>query len=446
MKFFRHCFLPATVFVVLIGCSRPAAVTRTSETAPLQQPTREAAAPTPSAQPAAATEPGPESTRARASAPPGLIYCSADSLWATTSDGSRLYLAPDCRGSFSPDYKYLLYEGIEDHYLLDLSTGETAWELGLWNPESDPEMQHAQTLSGSAWSPDSKTIYFTSGPYSSLRSEIWAFDLQTGTKINLSQTENRREQRPRIFGSGDHLLFSSQDLEEILPTTFGQLTWMEADGSSYQVLSDGDHSGYFRLSPDRQTAAVFGGHFYGQKSGFQKFSPRVIPDDPELELHLFAPSWSPHGKHIAWSIRVDTGQESYQGIGIHDVKNETIQLFYPYIIGEGEGFPDAPGWSPNSEWITVQAADPESNQRGLFVIHVDGTREHFLASFDHVVWGTESQKMILNPGNIQSPQQRGVWITSLESLDPVQLNLPRDAVVLEWIDPARVNRWKGSGR
>ena len=428
--------------IAMIGCNQSSAIKPSIEITISPTETKTKVAPLSTSGSISTITPNLEPPPIQVPAPAGLIYCSDNRLWATKTDRTSLLLASDCRSVFSPDYQYLLYSRDGDYYILNLSTGNVVYDLGLWDQESDPEMQNAERLYASSWSPDSKKIYFSSGPYSHQQRDIWSFDIQKGIKTNLSNTENRIEGWPRIFGSGEQLIFPSYQIDKSKPYTYGHLTLMYSNGSNYEVYSSESDTGFFRLSPDRNTAAIFGGKVFTSNDGLKQVTPNAINDSPDHEIIFFEPSWSPSGKLISWSVEIDNGQKTSQGIGIHNLRNNTIELLSPFILLEGEGFPDAPVWSPNNEWITMYALNPENNEWGLHLVRIDGSEEHFLGNFDNIIWESDSLRMILNPGSVYRPSSRGVWIASLENMNPVQVNLPKDAVVTDWIDPIIVESWK----
>jgi hypothetical protein len=303
-------------------------------------------------------------------------------------------------------------------------------------------MEYAEKLYAATWSNDSKTIYYNSGLYSERLRDIWSIDIHSGIKTNISNTENRREGWPRLFGVDNKLIFSSSRIDEDHPYFFGYLTSMNPDGSEYHVYSEERDNGNFNVSPDEDSAAIFGGELFTSNYIFQKLSPRITNEDKYLDYQLVDPAWSPDGNHIGWSVEINKDQARSYGIGIHNLENNTIRLLYPYMLLEGEGFPRAPEWSPDG-WVSVKAPNPENKNWGLYIIKTDGTEEYFFEEFDNVIWGPGTEKIILNTGNVFGPSNRGVWITRLGDWKPVGINLPQDAVVIDWIDPDVVKSWIG---
>jgi len=428
----------------MIGCGRSTVITPypSSTDSPIKK--SSTIQPSPSSKPPPTIPPSPEETTNRLPAMPGLIYCSDDGLWATRPDGNFMFLVPDCRAYFSPNYQYALFDGVEDHYVLDLHTGKAITELNLWDTQADPNMEYAERLYGATWSKDSKSIFYESGPYSEWFTDIWSFDIHTGSKINLSNTEDRFEGWPRLFGDDNKLLFSSQhDGDEFTPYFSGYLTSMNLDGSEYLVYSEEKDNGNFRISPDGSTAAIFGGELFTQDYAIQRLSPRIINADQGLEYQLYYPSWSFGGKYIGWGAGIDTDQAWLNGIGIHNLEDNSFRLLYPYIMVDGEGFPSAPDWSPDNNWVSFRALNPDNRNGGLFIIKLDGSEEYFFEGFDNAVWGSVTDWIILNTGDVYGGTVRGVWIININDWKPVEIDLPKDAVVIDWIDPDIVQNWIG---
>jgi hypothetical protein len=337
----------------------------------------------------------------------------------------------------------VLFDGFEDHFVLNLNNGEVIGELGLWDTENDPSMEYAERLGGATWSKDNSTIFYESGPYSGLESDIWSFDIQTGIKTNLSNTENRLEGWPKLFDGENKLIFSSRLIEENWPYFFGYLTVMKPNGSEYLVYSEEDNSGFNEISPDGDAAAIFGGNLFDTDHIFTPQSPKILNIDTDLSYKLYEPAWSPNSKLIGWSVEIIKDQNRYFGFGIQDLEENTIRLLFPYLLMDGEGFPRAPEWSPDNHWISFWSPNNESGKLGLYLSKVDGIEEYFFEEYVNVVWDPIDENIFLITGDYYGPSTQGAWITRLGDSDRIKLDLPQDAVVIDWIDPDHMENWIG---
>jgi hypothetical protein len=378
------------------------------------------------------------------SAPPGLIYCSENGLFAVRQNGNSCFLIPDCHAYFSPDYQYVLFEEVGEYFVVDLFSGEIILNLGLWDSEKDPEMLYADELYAATWSDDNRMIYYTAGRFVDHLTDIWSINTETEERKNLSNTDNRIEGAPRLFDKQNMLVFNSYPVDDIYinPYFSGYFTSMNKDGSEYQVHSGEKDNGYFKVSPDRSAAAIIGGKIYEQDQGIRDFFFSIEDNIDNLNLNLLNPAWAPNNNYIAWSLYNMQESSGWAGIGIFDVENGTLKLVYPYLDPTREGLPPAPKWSPNSEWITVSTLSIDATI-DLRLIKVDGTEEYGLGEYDNIVWGTESNRIILNPSILVLGNQSGVWITRIGEWDPIMINLPLDTVAIDWIDPSIVQKWVG---
>ncbi len=258
--------------------------------------------------PPATITPTPMESNDRIAAPPGIIFRSEDGIWAIRLDGSSMYLVPNRRAIFSPNYQYVLFNGIEDHYVLDLSTGKIITEFNLWDSENDPEMENPERLYGATWSRDSTYVYYCSGPSGNWYTDIWSIEILTGKKRNLSNTEDRSEGIPSLFSNDNMLMFPSHILEDPYPRSSGYLTSVAIDGSDYSIYSEENDKGYFRISPDGNTAAIFGEELFTSDYDITRITPILNDEDHNLDFQLYHPAWSSDSETIGWGVGIDTEQ------------------------------------------------------------------------------------------------------------------------------------------
>jgi len=440
----KNRLLPLVLIIALSGCrsSNPAsplpAHTNTHSNPILtitQSPT-----PSPSSTPAPTPSPRPILTMSNPSAPPGLIYCSNDELWATRKDGTHIFLVPDCRADFSSEYQYVFYGKSGEYYIIDMFSGETILSLDLWDQENDPVGVDAISIRSATWSSDNKTIYCSAGRFMDWFQDIWSIDVESGKFINLSNTEDRIENSPYLF-ENQQLIFSSYFYEnnDQQPNFSGYLTLMDRDGSNYLAYS-ANESGIFTISPDGTMAAIFGGDLFTIDNGFIHLEPSILNRDQDLVYQLVYPSWSLDSRYISWSVETTQNGKYVTGFGIHDIEHDTIDLFYPFRQIDGEGPPFPPEWSPDGNWLTLSTMSMESQSWGTHVIDINGEEVAFFQQIFNIVWSPSTTKMLLNSGHLVQ-SGRGVWIADFENLNPQMIDLPGDAVVVEWIDPDIVQSW-----
>ncbi len=140
---------------------------------------------------------------------------------------------------------------------------------------------------------------------------------------------------------------------------------------------------------------------------------------------------------------IDTDQAWLNGIGIYNLEDTTLRLLYPYTMVEGEGLPMAPDWSPDNNWVSFRAINPDNRKGGLFVIRLDGTEKYYIEGYYNVIWNPEADWAILNTGDVGGGSIGGVCISKVDDWKPVEIDLPKDAVVIDWIDPGIVQSWIG---
>ena len=436
--------IPLLLIFAIIGCNQSPNITTITSTTEISLMESSTSIPSPTIQPYSTITPTPEVSNNRIAAPPGLIFRSEDGIWAIKSDGSSMYLAPNRMAYFSPNNQYLLFNGIEDHYVLDLTTGKIITELNRWDSKNDPDMLYAEIIHGAIWSSDSKYIYYYSSPNNVFNTDIWSIDILTGTKKNLSNTENRREGKPGLFSNDSVLVFSSIHIEDPYPRSSGYLTSMAIDGSNYIVHSEDNDKGSIRISPDGKTAAIFGGELFTSDNLLTKITPTTNDEDHDLDYQLYYPRWSSDSKYIGWGVGIDTEEIWLNGIGIYNTEDNTLNFLYPYIMVDGEGFPRAPDWSPDNNWVTFNALNPDSRNGGLYLVKADNSEEYFFEGFENAVWDPESKLIILNTGYFDGAiYGRGVWVTNLNDWNMAEIDLPDDAIVIDWIDPEKIQTWVG---
>lgn len=87
-----------------------------------------------------------------------------------------------------------------------------------------------------------------------------------------------------------------------------------------------------------------------------------------------SPSWSPDGSRLVYLKRDAANGHTELFVANADATGETR-------IATGGLFPDAPCWSPNSQYIGF-LGEPDDLERGIYIVASDGGEAHRLAGVD----------------------------------------------------------------
>ena len=310
--------------------------------------------------------------------PPGLVYRTTDGLWRVDANGKPQQLLPNPEAQLSPDGQRALYTNEQGVWVVDLATGE---ERNL----------------------------LAAGGY-----HYWCC--------------------PRWAGNEMVLFGSWPEGSDPGPST-GYLTAAAADGSWVRVLDQTSVSyGLPAASPDGQTIAYDRSGtawLYHWESGPEPFGVVAYNLPPSKSIKIGSPAWSPDGRQLAWVVGGGFGDGWRIGIAVFDLEARASRLLHPYDpLGVG-GWPGAPVWSPDGQWLAyllAHATDPA--QSGLWVLRADGQDERWLGNGGNPVWSPEGRWFVFTQPIAE--QETAVWLLEAGVWDPQLMDLPAGAVSVGW--------------
>jgi len=182
---------------------------------------------------------------------------------------------------------------------------------------------------------------------------------------------------------------------------------------------------------------------------------------PLINAGFIRPTWSPDNSQVAWLVWGEMNGEWTEGIGIFDLKNNHSLFSYPHQVWAGEfpsylfwnphkdyillDTPDGhmsvlnldgseqysvesamdPKWSPDGQWLTYALVD--NRDRTVYVRSADGEELHKIGPGVPIKWSPESRFILYRK------YEASIWIAEVGVWNPERVNLPDDAVIMDWI-------------
>jgi Tol biopolymer transport system component len=271
---------------------------------------------------------------------------------------------------------------------------------------------------------------------------------QAGERRNLTQTAERTESLLlNPTGASDRLFFCSSPVEDDGAGIHCRLTSVRTDGTGYSVLTD-RLSSYPTLSPDGQTIAYVAS---APETDERRLWLLPVDGSPRpaawsefgLEgwsLSLHAVSWSPGGERLAGWAWGDKGTEAFSGVAVLDLEGGAAHLLpdlnHPVYF---DGYPPAPSWSPDGEWLTFLGREEERQTYGTWVVNSRHDEVHALARFESGgaweyggrAWSPDGQQLALT--RHEDDPQQGIWLVTVGEWELRPVDLPKDARVVTWV-------------
>ena len=271
--------------------------------------------------------------------------------------------------------------------------------------------------------------------------DLQAVDLFTGETFNLTNTPDMVETSYQFeVGLPGQVLFTAVPAgEELAPGMTGGLYSINMDGSNLHAVDASNNVGKFAASPDGQTIAWgFGetGFLYKSETGIQTFDPRQYGMNSPWELFIASPSWSPLGDKLAWFAIGSFNGQKMSGYAIFDLNAKTYTLVHPFNMPGTDGFPPAALWSPDGEWLAVNAADSDAERNGIWLVNTANPQQEIFmgSSSGNPIFGpwTADQKIVAYTRYDEATGGSKVWIYDLVSGEQQVTSLPPNAQVLKW--------------
>ncbi len=199
------------------------------------------------------------------------------------------------------------------------------------------------------------------------------------------------------------------------------------------------------------------------------FDQKVFPG---CGYQFFGPTWSGDSTKVAWEAMGQINYSLVVGIAIYDLPGNTTTFLYPYPM-EDFGWPNI-DWNPKQDTLQIRTYHKETT--GLTVIKPDGTTVFYIDEailgdwspdgewlsygvnestgyIEYVISSDGKELHALSPGRSilafnrfidWSPDSRyivyqghdGYVIVMTGEWVPYRLNLPSDAKIMDWINPA----------
>ena len=264
----------------------------------------------------------------------------------------------------------------------DLTTGGDAPEIWLRDLEAGTDRQLTalgSRINALRWSPDSRTLLFTSDRYGS--QDVWTVDVASGQATRLT-ADPRYEVYPDWTPDGQSIVYvrmneawSDHTVLE-MPAEGGRARIVVRDTEFFDYRA-GLAFGTARVSPDGEHVL-----FRSLRSGWHNYwvVPRPGPDGPGTPVQIAAAEadqtharWSPSGDRILF-LENHNGTIDVRVVAMRDGQpagDPTVVASPASVLGRDEamGEIEGPAWSPDGTRIALSLSTP-TRPADLYVVDV----------------------------------------------------------------------------
>jgi hypothetical protein len=179
---------------------------------------------------------------------------------------------------------------------------------------------------------------------------------------------------------------------------YGYLSKMRADGSDFQILDADEMSSSFpapspegdRIAYDRRGEPWI----YHWGRGPEPLDLTEFGFTPGEYFAIGSPSWSPDGTHLAWVVGDELTEDGDWRIGILllDLERRTHDILFDYEPAGRGGWPPAPVWSPDGQWLVFQVWFQVVGEEGSTrLVRVDDKADIRALGYGKAVWSPDGR-------------------------------------------------------
>jgi Tol biopolymer transport system component len=276
--------------------------------------------------------------------------------------------------------------------------------------------------------------------------DIWLVDLVSGEEKNLTAAVNRSNGNSQWWPANPEVIVLNSTEPDVGPTmSFGQVSMMQQDGSSYQVLEENRSIWGPAPSPDGRTIAydtvistpdetVHTAWLYHLDTGKEQLNPADYGLDVPEDFLISSPSWSPDSTRITWRVGGSFAPDGVWKIVLllFDLTAKTHSFIYEYQPAGGFGGWTPPAiWSPDGEWLAFT-----DHSRGrvpeLVIMRPDGSDVRSLGDGTLQLWSPDSSKLLFIDYGQGSYLESQIILVDIETMQTTVLDLPPGSQQIQW--------------